>query len=220
VRIAGHLNGPPAAGHGGYVAGSLAARLPGTGADAWLRAPAPLEVELQEVIGDTHVEFRDGPRLIAEADAVELEPDPVPFVPLAAAAEAATRFAGAEPNPYETCFGCGRLRDDGLQIHPGAVRGGVVACVWHSRGRIAEEWVWTALDCASGWAWAIDEVPLVTGRLTGGLLTDAALDPADPYVVVGAQLQQAGRKYLSASALFTAGGLRVAGLRATWIRTA
>jgi hypothetical protein len=96
----------------------------------------------------------------------------------------------------------------------------VVACVWHSRGRIAEEWVWTALDCASGWAWAIDEVPLVTGRLTGGLLTDAALDPADPYVVVGAQLQQAGRKYLSASALFTAGGLRVAGLRATWIRTA
>ncbi len=220
MRIARHLNGPPEAGHGGYVAGSLATRLPGAGADVWLRAPAPLETELaQRRVGD-HLEFWDGPQLIAEADAAEVAVDPVPFVGLEPAAAAAKGFPGAVPNRYETCFGCGRLRTDGLGIGPGPVGKGLVACVWYPRGRVAEEWLWSALDCASGWAWPIGEVPLVTGRLSGGLVTDAPLDPADPYVVVAAQLEQTGRKYVSAAALFTAGGQRVAAVRGTWIRVA
>ena len=48
MRIPRHLNGPPDSGQGGYVAGSLAVRLPGPGADVWLRAPAPLETDLEQ----------------------------------------------------------------------------------------------------------------------------------------------------------------------------
>jgi hypothetical protein len=220
VRIPRYLNGPPDAGHGGYVAGSLAVRLPGPGADVWLRAPAPLETDLEERLVGDHLEFWDGSLLIAEADAAEIEVDPVPFVSLEAAAAAAKGFPGAVPNPYETCFGCGRLRADGLGIGPGPVGKDLVACVWYPRGRVAQEWLWSALDCASGWAWGIGEMPLVTGRLRGGLVTDAPLDPADPYVVVAAQLEQTGRKYVSAAALFTAAGQRVAAVRGTWIRMA
>jgi hypothetical protein len=220
VRIARELNGPPDAGHGGYVAGSLAVGLPGPGADVWLRAPAPLEVDLEERVTGEHIEIWRDDQLIAEADSVDVVADPIPFVALPQAQAAQQDFAGSVPNRYETCFGCGRLRDDGLGIHPGPVRDGLVACVWHPRGRIAPEWIWTALDCASGWAWPIGSRSLVTGRLAGGLLMDPPFDPAGPYVVVGAQLGQEGRKYFSGSALFTASGQRVAALRATWIDTA
>jgi hypothetical protein len=148
---------------------------------------------------------------------VEVNVDPVPFVRLEQAQAAQERFAGAVPNRYETCFGCGRLRDDGLHIHPGAVSEGLVACVWQPRGRVAQEWVWAALDCTSGWAWPIGEVDLVTGRLTGGMLDNEPLDPVGPYIAVGAQISSQGRKHLSAAALFTPAGHRVAGVRATWL---
>lgn len=217
MRIAGHLNGPPDSGHGGYVAGSLAVRLTGRGADVWLRAPAPLDTELQLRRGDGHIEVWDEQILIAEADATDLRPDPVPFVPLEEAEEAGRHYPGAVPNRYETCFGCGRLRRDGLRIGPGPVGEGLVACVWRPRGRIAQEWVWTALDCATGWAWPLDSMPLVTGRLAGGLLGDTPLDPADPYVVVSARIHTSGRRHVSAASLFTAAGRRVAAVRGTWI---
>jgi hypothetical protein len=218
VRIAGHLNGPPDAGHGGYVAGSLAVRLPGPGADVWLRAPAPLDTDLVERVSGGHIEIRDGEVLVAEADATEPVADPVPFVPLDQAEAAGQRYPGRQPNPYEMCFGCGRLRSDGLGIGPGPVRDSLVACVWHPRGRIAPEWVWTALDCATGWAWHLDSVRLVTGRLTGGMLDEVPLDPAGPYVVVAAPIRQSGRRYISSASLFTPGGHRVAAVRGTWIR--
>ncbi len=219
MRIARTLNGPPGSGHGGYVAGSCAVRLPGQIADVWLRAPAPLEVDLKERRAGDHFEIWHDELLVAQADRAQVQPEPIPFVPLERATEAQRGFAGAVPNRYETCFGCGRLRSDGLGIHPGPAGKGVVACVWHPRGRVAEEWVWTALDCASGWAWPIGQADLVTGRLTGGMLVEEQLDPVGPYVVVGAQLGVSGRKHFSASALFTASGLRVASLKATWIRT-
>jgi len=220
VRIPRHLNGPPDSGQGGYVAGSLAVRLPGPGADVWLRAPAPLETDLEQRRTDDHIGLWDGDRLIAEADAMDrVAADPVPFVPLPQAEAASRGYPGqVVPAEYGTCFSCGWLRDDGLRIHPGPVRPGVVACVWHPRGRVAEEWVWSALDCVTGWAWPLGETLLVTGRLTGGLLVDEPLDPAGPYIAVGAQLQQEGRKHISAAALFTPGGLPVAAIRGTWLQ--
>jgi hypothetical protein len=217
VRIDGRFNGPPHSGHGGYVAGSLAVRLPGPGADVWLRSPAPLDAELREEYDGTHLSVWADDVLVAEADPVEVNVDPVPFVRLEQAQDAQERFAGAVPNRYETCFGCGRLRDDGLRIHPGAVSEGLVACVWLPRGRVAQEWVWAALDCTSGWAWPIGEVDLVTGRLTGGMLDTEPLDPVGPYIAVGAQISSHGRKHISAAALFTPAGHRVAGVRATWL---
>ncbi len=220
MRIPRHLNGPPDSGQGGYVAGSLAVRLPGPGADVWLRAPAPLETDLEERAADDRIELWDGDRLIAEAGALEqVVADPVPFVGLEQAETASGAYPGRlATDEYGTCFSCGWLRDDGLGIHPGPVGEGLVACVWHPRGRVAEEWVWSALDCVSGWAWPLGETLLVTGRLTGGMLVEEALDPAGPYVAVGAQLQRQGRKHISAAALFTPGGMRVAAIRGTWLK--
>lgn len=220
MRIARHLNGPPDSGQGGYVAGSLAVRLDGPGADAWLRAPAPLETQLREVGDGRHMEFWDGQTLIAEASAVDVVPDPIPFIDIERARIAGRGYPGAVPNPYETCFSCGRVRHDGLGIGPGPVSDGLVACVWQPRGRVAKEWIWSALDCATGWAWPLQETALVTGRLTGGVLTDAPLDPADPYVVVAGQLESVGRRRISAAALFTTGGRRVAAVRGTWLEMA
>ena len=192
-------------------------RLPGPGTDVWLRAPAPLDTDLREQYEDTHLSVWDGDMLVAEADPVDLIVEPVPFVSLEQAHAAQAGFAGAVPNRYETCFGCGRLRDDGLRIHPGRVSDGLVACVWHPRGRVAEEWVSAALDCTSGWAWPIGDMSLVTGRLTGGLLDSEPIDPVGTYIAVGAQLSSQGRKHISAAALFTPAGHRVAGVRATWL---
>lgn len=220
MRIARHLNGPPHSGQGGYVAGSLAVRLPGPGADVWLRAPAPLETELEERLDGGHLGLWDGDRLIAEADALDhVAADPVPFVPLDRAAEASAAYPGQViSDEYGTCFSCGWLRDDGLGIRPGRVGEGLVACLWDPRGRVAQEWVWSALDCVTGWAWPLGQTVLVTGRLSGGLLSDEPLDPAGPYIAVGAQLGQEGRKHFSAAALFTPGGWQVAALRGTWLR--
>lgn len=217
MRIAAHLNGPPGSGQGGYVAGWMATRLVGAGADVWLRAPSPLETDLREVGDDHHLELWDQQTLIAEGDAVDVVADPIPFVGLERAREAGRAYPGAETALYNMCYGCGWARDDGLHIGPGPVADGLVACVYEPRGRVAEEWIWAALDCASGWAWPMHEIPLVTGRLTGGLLVDEPLDPAGPYVVVAAQLEQVGRRRISASAMFTAAGHRVAALRGTWL---
>jgi hypothetical protein len=176
-----------------------------------------LETDLREVGDDQHLELWDRDTLIAEADAAEVVADPIPFVDLERARDAGGAYPGADSALYNTCFGCGSAREDGLHIGPGPVSEGLVACVFEPRGRVAPEWIWAALDCASGWAWPMHETPLVTGRLTGGLLVEEPLDPAGPYVVVAAQLERAGRRRISASALFTAAGARVAALRGTWL---
>lgn len=213
-----YVNGPPGVGHGGYVAGALAALL-GTGqADVFLRAPTPLGRDLRVAEEPDHVELFDEDLLLAEASMVDIPSDPLPFVGLSVALIAGQGYRGQGPNRYETCFGCGRLREDGLGVGVGPVTSRVSACVWHPRGRTATEWVWAALDCATGWAWPLDEVHLVTGRLQGEIADDpAGWDPAGPYVIVAGQIQQTGRKYLSAASVFSAGGQRLAWVRGTWI---
>lgn len=221
MKIPPHLNGPPGAGHGGFVAGHLSAILEHGHADVWLRAPAPLGVDLAVLRRDDAVVLRDGNTVIAEATVEPLTPDPLPFVGLAAAEQAAAGYPGVQHGPYSTCFGCGWSRTDGLRIGPGPAGRGLVACVWHPKGRRAEEWLWTVLDCGSGWAWPMHEKVLVTGRLHGTVeIAPEDLDPADPMVVVAAPLEHSGRKYTSAASLFTPNGLRVAAVRATWLEVA
>ena len=195
------------------MAGSLAVRLDGPGADAWLRAPAPLETQLREVGDGRHMEFWDGQTLIAEASAVDVVPDPIPFIDIERARIAGRGYPGAVPNPYETCF----------QLRPGAPRrarhrpGSGVRRVGRLRlaaarpGREGMDLVGSGLRHRLGLAAAGDRAgDRATDR---GVLTDAPLDPADPYVVVAGRLESVGRRRISAAALFTAGGQRVAAVR-------
>ena len=57
--------------------------------------------------------------LVAEAEPVAIEIEPVPPVDFETATEAATRFEGFAEHPFPTCFGCGTERADGLACHAG-----------------------------------------------------------------------------------------------------
>ncbi len=220
MTIPGRFNGPPGSANGGYACGLLAAHVEGL-AEVTLRAPPPLDRELEVIRLDGRVELRDGEEVVAEAVPIEgrLELDVPAAVSVGEATDAATRFAGFEHHAYSTCFVCGPDRADGLGIHPGPVAGreGLVAAPWTPPADVDELLVWAALDCPSGWA--VDDFQregILLGRLAARI--DALPTPGEPHVVVGWGRGIDGRKRHAGSALFTAGGELLALARSTWIQ--
>jgi hypothetical protein len=217
VRIPARYNGPPRSANGGYTCGLVAALLGGE-AQVTLRAPPPLDRELEIVRVDDRVEVRDGETLVAEGEpaAVDVEV-PAPVSP-AEAEDASTRYAGFAHHAYPTCFTCGPEREDGLGIYAGAVAGrdGVVAAPWTPAEEPAPEVVWAALDCPSGWA--VDDFQregVLLGRMVARV--DRLPVPGDPHVVLGWRIGEEGRKRFAGSALVTAAGDVLARSRSTWI---
>lgn len=219
ITIPGRFNGPPASANGGYASGLVAALLGGR-AEVTLRMPPPLDQALAMVRGDGRVEVRDGDVVVAEAvalDGFELElPSPVS----AEEAEVASRgYAGFRAHAYETCFVCGPARDDGLRIYPGPVAGrSVVAAPWTppGDGLVADELVWAALDCPSGWA--VDEFSregVLLGRLAARLVEPVV--GGERHIVLGWPVGEDGRKRLAGSAVFGGDGSVRAFARSTWL---
>ena len=219
ITIPGRFNGPPASANGGYASGLVAALLGGR-AEVTLRAPPPLDRALAVVRYGEGVEVWDGDAVVAEAvslDGFELElPQPVSVEE----AEAASRgYAGFRAHAYETCFVCGPARDDGLGIYPGPVSGrSVVAAPWTppGEGPVADELVWAALDCPSGWA--VDEFSregVLLGRLAARLV--APVVGGEEHVVLGWPVGEDGRKRFAGSAVFGADGSVRAFARSTWL---
>src|SRR5205807_9873027 len=65
--------GPPNSGNGGYVCGRLARHIPG-GAEVTLRAPPPLEKQLDVVATDAGLrELRDGATVVATGQPASVE---------------------------------------------------------------------------------------------------------------------------------------------------
>jgi hypothetical protein len=215
-------------GHGGYVAGLLAPRIPGV-AQVTLRRPTPVGVPLWLVEDGSRWELRDGDDLIAEAEPAELHLD-VPSRPTVAAArvaeaESPSRWDGQGVHPI--CFGCGLAREDdrGLGLGVGPVEvGGIrqVAAVWCPPARFADDdgivdphIVLAALDCPGAMAW------IVEGTFAG-LLGRIVAEQTGPvragvdHVVTGWRIEQDGRKLFSGTALATADGEVLARTRQTW----
>jgi hypothetical protein len=219
VFIPGRFNGPPGSGNGGFASGIVAALLGGR-AEVTLRTPPPLSRELVVVREDGRVEVRDGETLVAEAVPLgELVVDVPPAVSVEDAVEASRGYAGFRAHAYETCYVCGPARDDGLGIFPGPVEGrSVVAAPWTppGEGPVADEIVWAALDCPSGWA--VDEFSregVLLGRLAARVV--APVVGGEQYVVVGWPVGEDGRKRFAGSAVFGADGSVRAFARSTWL---
>jgi hypothetical protein len=122
IIIDKRYRGPPNSGNGGYVCGRLARHIPG-GAEVTLRAPPPLDKQLDVVATDAGLwELRDGATVVATGRPASVElarPEKASFDE-ACAAELLTPVKPHE-HPLPTCFVCGpaRAQGDGLRIFAG-----------------------------------------------------------------------------------------------------
>lgn len=242
VEVARSYAGPPNMGHGGYVAGLVAAHLdaeaPTTGGavQVTLRKPVPLDAPLDLVAGDGRVELRRDDEVIVEGERVgslELHVPPPPSLAAATASEDESPSRASQYNEgrgvHPTCFGCGAQREggDGLRIFAGPVEVDGVAQVagpWRPTsdmvdqrtGEVATLWVLAALDCPGAFAF-------IAGGDRAGLLgrivyerCGAPILPDVDHVVTGWRIGSDGRKMFAGTALHTAGGKLLAAAKATW----
>lgn len=228
--------GPPNSGNGGYVCGRLARQIPG-GAEVTLRAPPPLDKPLDAVAtGDGTWELRDGASVVAtgRAASVELARLETASFEEACAAELLTPVKPHE-HPLPTCFVCGpaRAKGDGLRIFAGPLgrhsQNAVLAASWTpdptlaaDDGLVANEFLWSALDCPTGYACnynresdSFDKAPLLLGRMSARI--EARPRPGERCIITAWPTGRDGRKRTAEAAAHDEAGKLLAVARATWI---
>jgi hypothetical protein len=230
--------GPPNSGNGGYVCGRLARHIPG-GAEVTLRAPPPLDKMLDVVAADDGLwELRDGTTVIAAGRGanVELARLETASFDEASAAELLTPVKPHE-HPLPTCFVCGpaRTQGDGLRIFAGPLAhqsrnaSVVLAATWTPDptlaaidGLVAPEFLWSALDCPTGYAsnynpenGSSERTPILLGRMSARI--EARPRPGERCVITAWQAGRDGRKRVAEAAAFGEAGNLLAVARATWI---
>lgn len=232
LTIPYRFRGPPNSGNGGYVCGALARWIEGA-AEVTLRAPPPLETALDLVEVEPAVwEMRQGTATIAIGRPVTLEVSRLERATYAEAVEAEKR---TPVKPHEhllpMCFVCGpdRAPDDGLRLFAGprarAHSSGVFAVPWipHASlaaadGLVAPEFIWSALDCPTGYVSKHDassNLPILLGRLS--VRIDGRPRPGERCVVTSWKTGGEGRRLIAEAALFGEDENLLAVGRAVWI---
>jgi hypothetical protein len=218
MRIPARYNGPATTGHGGYSAGLIAAHVGDGPVSVSLRAPVPLDTDLDVRATGDGVEVYAGDTLIATAEpsGPPAQPPP-PITPDAAAAAAMDGDEILDGHPFPTCFGCGPERPDGLRLFAGPAGDGLQAAAWTPTDPVDEPMVWAVLDCPSAQPVADPPggSPIVLARFT--VACEAPVTPGRPYAIVAAELARDGRKRRSSVAMYDAGGARLAHGEALWI---
>ncbi|MCS3729975.1 hypothetical protein [Bradyrhizobium betae] len=228
--------GPPNSGNGGYVCGRLARHIPGA-AEVTLRAPPPLDTSLDAIAtGDGAWELRDGTKVVAtgRAASVELARVETASFEEACAAELLTPVKPHE-HPLPTCFVCGpaRANGDGLRIFAGPLgrhsRNAVLAASWTpdptlaaADGLVADEFLWSALDCPTGYACnysqesdGFDKAPLLLGRMSARI--EARPRPGERCIITAWSTGRDGRKRTAEAAARDEAGRLLAVAKTTWI---
>lgn len=222
------FNGPPRSGNGGWVAGALAATLPGQGVGkavtVTLRQPPPLETPMHVSATAAGAMLTHDGLPVAEAIYADQSPTTVAPVGVGIAADAEAAFRGHGQHPFRRCFVCGtdRRPGDGLRIFAGPLPPS--ARTSPEDGRVASTWspyetnvalTWAALDCPGGWSSDLEGRPSVLGRITVEI--HHLPRTAERYVVVGEQRQVDGRKTLTAATLYGPNDDVVATAEHVWI---
>ena len=230
--------GPPNSGNGGYVCGRLAQHIPG-GAEVTLRAPPPLEKPLDVVaMPDGLWALRDGGTVVATGRPASIELGRLERASLDEAS-AAELLTPVKPHEHllPTCFVCGpaRAHGDGLRIFAGPVArqsrdaSAVLAATWTpdptlaaEDGFVAPEFLWSALDCPTGYAATYDRerggfdgTPVLLGRMAARI--EARPRPGERCVITTWETGRDGRKRIAEAAAFGEAGTLLAVARATWI---
>lgn len=241
VSIARRFCGPPNSGNGGYVCGLLAREVDdGVGAEVTLRRPPPLDRELAlHRRDDGVVELCEDGLVLASAVRTAVDVGDVPTAGLAQARLAGERSPFADPARHGLpgCFVCGPARraGDGLRIFCGPLAATAasapttLAAPWTpaadlagADGKVAAEFVWSALDCPTGFAGAsarehgmTGEEFVLLGRMGARVL--ACPQPGEACSIVAWATGRDGRKVFASSALRGSDDRLLAVARTTWI---
>jgi hypothetical protein len=226
LEISDRFCGPPNSGNGGYVCGLLARNLSGT-VSVRLKAPPPLNTGLRLEWTTDAARLYHGATLVGEARRAELSLEPPACPSLGQAERAAMDYPGFKSHVFPRCFVCGPARSagDGLRIFPGLLAGRTVhAAPWaphaslaDAHGQVAPEFVWSALDCPSGFA--VLPVPEGSAIVLGELCAcvHGKLEANQSCVVTSWPISHEGRRRTAGAAIHTPQGTLVALARAVWI---
>jgi hypothetical protein len=219
------FRGPDNSGNGGYVCGRLARLLPGSGT-VRLNKPPPLDTPMEIRDCEQGVELLAGEERVALAWTAGLSVD-VPEPPNPDEVTKARPFFLDENYAYPRgCFVCGpeRAVGDGMRIFPGLVAArDMVAAAWlphdslsDGSGAVEPHFVWSALDCPGGMSFVPEPGnTAVLGQLAAEQLAAIKLD--ENYTVIAWEVERAGRKHVTGSAIFDSTSQCVAIALGTWI---
>lgn len=221
IVVPHRFNGPQESGNGGYASGVLAGRLDGP-VEANLRAPVPLDEQLELVAGEEGaLRLLHGETLIAEArrlHGLELAVPEPPISP-AEARRASQSYRAPSEGPFSNCFVCGPARGpDCFGVFAGPVEGReLVATPWTppdwaagESGAVRPEFVWAALDCPTYFACHLE------GELTMSFLVRQRAELLGPvrageeHVVIAWPIEREGRKRLAGAAVLSGEGATLA----------
>jgi hypothetical protein len=226
IKIPSRFRGPIDSANGGYTCGVLSGAIEGT-TEVTLRHPPPINkfMEIKQTEENNFVLYGQD-KVIAEAKPAELELVPPRPPNFEAAERSSLKEEEIKDHYFPECFVCGPKRKpgDGLRIFPGPVKDkAYLAAAWipdnslsDEKGYIRNEFVWSALDCPSGWAIIFEKMRfIVLGRLVVQIYT--RVKPNNKFIVMGWKLSEEGRKIYAGAALYSADGQLYAKGKATWI---
>lgn len=226
VTIPGQFNGPVRSGNGGYVAGMLAEELAAAGpVTSTLMAPPPLDIPLTWERDDSQVRLITTGGAVIGSSGAGAFARPAPACPTVEEAESGrAAYPGFVHHPFDRCFTCGTQRSEGegLRLFTGPIAPGVTAGPWtpheafaNEEGTIDVPVMWAALDCPGGWAADFSRYTIVPGRMTAEVVRRPAI--GEPCLSTGALHAQEGRKFLTATALHSAGGELLGRAEQVWV---
>ncbi len=238
IIISKNFCGPPNSGNGGYVCGRLAHYIPGS-AEVTLHLPPPLEKPLEVTAKSNESwDLSDGDKVVASGRQANVELSRLERASFEEACAAAAQMPILfQEHPLPTCFVCGPARKpgDGLRIFVGRLAGHahitapVLAATWipgsmlmSEDGFVASEFLWSALDCPTGYASAydpqlgeFDPAPVLLGRMSVRIASRPV--SGERCVITAWPAGRDGRKRYGEAAAYGEDGSLLAVAKATWV---